>query len=168
MTTNTILDEAEQRISSANTDVQATRTQIVESMRDEIGRQHYEQAKMKLEELERAITKLYRPFADRVEQIQQQTRAPLPSDIRGWLQEMRTICDTVPTTIRAGIEGWDRLTVPWQADGRTLDIPTRANLIYNIRVSLRNWDGAVSRLDSLKIYVENYIRDSGWPSSAPR
>lgn len=160
----TILDHAEARIAPATDQARTTRTEIIDAMRDEIGRQHYTQAKDQLPKLERAISETYRPFLERVATIQAQSKVPLPLAVQPWLRDMATLCDTVPHAIRAGIEGWDRLTPPIWTDGKSVDITMRTLSIVNIRQCLRNWDGVQGRLDSLMAQVERYIQESGWPA----
>ena len=166
MTTNTILDDAEERVSDAHAHTKTTQTQIIDAMREEIGRQHYAQAKVTLPELERAMAKTYRPFVERVTGISAQAKAALPPDVQGWLRDMMTACDTVPTVVRQGIDGWDRLMPPIWKDGRSLDLAVRAQLVHDIRFCLRNGDGRQGSLDNLQAQVEHYIMDSGWPSRA--
>jgi hypothetical protein len=167
MTTNTILSDAEQRIPPTVTTAQTIRQERLAAMREEIGPHHFTQAKEQLPELERLITKTYRPFLDRMKQIQAQTKAPLRSDVLGWLQEMGTLCEIPPHAVRKGIEGWTQLTVPLQPDGKSLDLMTRSQLMDGIRRLLKNWEGTASRLEILKAQVEQYILDSNWPASSP-
>lgn len=161
----TILDKAEGRIPSVYKTAQEFRAQSIDAMRDEIGRAHYTQAKDQLPKLERTIKETYRPFLDRIAHIQTQANTPLPAETLKWLREMATLCETVPNTIRNGLDEWDRLTPPIWTDGKSIDVTARAQLVSNIRSCLRNWDGAASRLDALKAYVERYIQESGWPAT---
>ena len=162
-----ILDEAEGRIPSVHKTAQEFRDQSIDAMRDEIGRAHYTRAKDELPKLERAIKETYRPFLDRIAHIQTQANTPLPAEMLKWLREMATLCETVPQTIRNGLEGWDRLTPPIWTDGTSIDITARAQLVSTIRSCLRNGDGVAARLDALKAYVEHDIQARGWPASPP-
>ncbi|TKB91783.1 MAG: hypothetical protein E8D41_09925 [Nitrospira sp.] len=167
MSTLSILDHAEARIAPATDQARTTRNEIIDAMRDEIGRQHYTQAKDQLPKLERTISEIYRPFLERVATIQAQSKVPLPLAVQPWLREMGMLCDTVPNTICAGIEGWDRLTPPIWTDGKSVDINMRTQLIGSLRQCLRNWDGVQGRLDDLTAQVERYIQESGWPAMRP-
>ena len=160
----TILDHAEARIAPATDQARTTRNEIIDAMRDEIGRQHYTQAKDQLPKLERAISETYRPFLERVANIQSQSKVPLMLAVQSWLREMGMLCDTVPNAIRAGIEGWDRLTPPIWTDGKSVDINMRTQLISSLRQCLRNWDNVQGRLNDLTAQVERYIQESGWPA----
>ena len=164
MTTNTVLDDAEQRIAPAVATARTIRQERIDAMCEEIGRQHYTQAKDQLPKLERAISETYRPFLERVATIQAQSKVPLPLAVQPWLREMATLCDTVPNTVRAGIEGWDRLTPPIWTDGKSVDITMRAELIGGLRQCLRNWDGIQGRLNDLTAQAERYFQESGWPA----
>ena len=161
----TILDDAEQRIAPAIAAAQTRQKEIIEGMREEIGRSHYEQAKKQLPELERALAETYRPFITRLASQEVRSKSPLPSPVKAQLTEMATLCDTVPRTTRTGIEGWDHLTVPLQKDGRSIDISVRAKWVHDIRFCLKNWDGVRSGLNSLKGQVELYVQESGWPAA---
>lgn len=161
---STILDNAEARVTDVKTNAQSTQAQQVEAMRDEIGRQAYEQAKAMLPKLDTAIQKTYRPFLDRVAHLETRSNAPLPTHVKAWLAEIAKLCDGVPRTIRAGIEGWDGLIPPIWKDGKSLDMSVRGQLVHDIRFSLKNWDGVHSRLDNLKTQTETYIQESGWPT----
>ena len=55
--------------------------------------------------------------------------------------------------------------MPLQADGRTLDTTVRSKWVYDIRVSLRNWDNHLGRLKDLKDQVERRIEETKWPAS---
>ena len=165
MTDSTVLDEAEQRIAPAATTAKTLRQERLDAMYQEIGHQHYEQARVELPKLEHFIAKEIRPFLARVASIGQRARNPLPTQVLGWINEMGTLCDSAPTTIRAGFDKFDRLTPPIGKDGR-LDPNERMRLVYHIRVCLRNWDGVQGRLAELKALTENFIGKSGWPTSA--
>jgi hypothetical protein len=167
VTTSTILDEAEQRIAPTATTAQAVRQEQLAAMYQEIGRPLLDQAKVELPKLEQFIAKDSRPFLARVASIGQRAKNPLPQYVQAWLTEMVLLCDSVPNTIRSGIEGYAKLSVPIWTDGKTLDINERARLIAQLRFCLRNWDGVQGRLTDLRIYTEQYIRESNWPAEQP-
>jgi hypothetical protein len=164
MTTTTILDEAESRLTPTATTAQTVRQEQLAAMYLEIGRPLLDQAKVELPKLEHFIAKDSRPFVARVASIGQRAQKPLPHYVQAWLTEMVLLADSTPNTIRSGIEGYAKLSVPIWTDGKTLDINERARLIAQLRFCLRNWDGVQSRLTNLRAYVEQYIRESNWPA----
>ena len=164
---SSILEQAEARIAPAAATAKARQTEIVEAMREEIGRKHYHAAKQQLPKLEQAMGEIYRSFVARVATMEARAKAPLPEVVKSRLREMMTICDTVPNTVRNGIAGWDGLTVPLQPDGRTIDANLRATWVHDIRAHLNNWDGARGLLDSNKGQVEMYIKEANWPATLP-
>ena len=83
---STILDQAEARITDTKTQAHTTRAQIIDAMRDEIARQHYQQAKAQLPEIERAIQKTYRPFLNQVATIAANAKTVLPAQVQGWVR----------------------------------------------------------------------------------
>ena len=163
---NSVLDDAEARIAPAAATAQTLQEERLDAMRMEIGRQHYERAKLELPKLEHFIANNSRPFLARLVKISQRAKNPLPSQVQDWIKEMVQLCDSVPNTIRAGVDGWDTLTPPIWTDGKSLDVNERARLIYTIRVSLRNWDGVQGRLETLRQQVEHFITSSGWPTAS--
>src|SRR5207249_11708997 len=94
MTTNTVLDDSEKRLAAASAQARTGQNDIVESMRAEIGGQHYTQAKVQLPELERVLADTYRPFLARVASQEARAKAPLPAPVKAWLTDMATLCDT--------------------------------------------------------------------------
>jgi hypothetical protein len=167
MTTTTVLDDAEQRIPPATATAQEVRQGRIEAMREEVGRKHYDQAKLELPKFEAFLSKEIRPFVDRVSRIGQRAMNPLPHHVQLWLNEMVMLGESVPRTIHTGFDAWAKLAPPIGPDGREVDVNERARLIYHIRFCLRNWDGMQGRLGDLKAYTEHYIRESGWPASQP-
>ena len=163
----TILDDAEQRLGASLADTQQTQQDATEAMRDEIGRQHYDQAKVELAKLERVINEEALPFLTRITALSKTAPAPLPQYVAAWLQEMDNNSQKVPPFIREGIVGWGQLRVPMAADGRNVDVNSRASLVHLIRMKLMNWNGHESRFRDLKAQVENYLRESGWPARQP-
>jgi hypothetical protein len=166
MTTNT-LDEAEARLAPAADRARGTRREIIDSMREEIGRAHYEAAKVTLPEMERAITKIYRPYVERVARIAEQANVPVPAGMRGLLQELVRLCESWPQQLRQGIDGWDRLAPPIWKDGRSLDLMQRGDLVSGIRAALMTGGRWQENLENLTQQIDRYIRESGWPAVPP-
>lgn len=165
MVSNTILDEAEQRIPSVADQARTGREEAIESMRDEIGRNHYGEAKRQLPLLDTAVAEIYRPFINRLAGLESRSKTPLPVSVRAWLTEMGTISESVPRTIREGLSDWDAIEPPiWKVDGKSIDQTVRAATIHGVRTRLRNWDGVRSRLAFLQGQVEQYVRESCWPT----
>lgn len=167
MTPSSILDAAEARLAPGVAAAQTSRKAILESMRDEIGRQHYEHATVELPKLERFIEHEMRPWLARLSAIHAKAKTPFPSNVHAWLSETATLCDSFPNQVRGGIDAWERMVVPIWTDGHSVDLTARAMLVASIRQSLRSWDGASGRLEHLRAYVEQYIKESGWPASPP-
>jgi hypothetical protein len=167
MTTVTVLDEAEQRLSASLTDTQQTQQDATEAMRDEIGRQHHKQAKEELEKLERVIAEEIRPYLSWITGVSAKAPTPLPQYVVKWIQEMDNNSQTVPPFIREGLVWWKELRVPLMADGRRVDGLSRSTLIDQTRRRLMNWNGHESRFRDLKAQVENYRKESGWPARQP-
>jgi hypothetical protein len=163
----TILDDAEQRLGAALAGAKQTEQDSIEAMRDEIGRQHFAHAKEGLVKLERMIAEEIHPFLARITALCAKAPTPLPQYIVNQLQAMHTSCDKVPPFIREGIAGWGELRVPLMADGRSVDVNSRSTLIYQTRRRLMNWNGQESFLQNMKAQVENYLKESGWPSRQP-
>jgi hypothetical protein len=166
-TTNAILDQAEQRVDAVQTTAHTRRQDLIEAMRDEIGRPHYQRAKDQLPEIERAIQKIYRPFLNQVATIAAKAKASLPAQVQGWLREMDGLCESIPRQVRAGIDGWDTLAPPIWTDGKSLDMAVRGSLVHGIRTLLNSWDGCLTSLKNLTGRVETFIAQSGWPSNQP-
>lgn len=163
---NTILDQAEQRVTDVKTQTHLSQHAISEAARDEIGRSHYQQAKAKLPIIEPPIRTEFRPFINRVAALTAKSTTPLPQEVQGWLREMTELCDRVPRQIRAGIEGYEQLTIPPWRDGSP-DKVVRAKLVHDIRDLLRSWDGCLRTLKDRKWQVEAYLEQSGWPAPQP-
>ena len=134
----TILDDAEQRLGAALADTQQIQQDGIEAMRNEIGRQHYEQAKVEMAKLERTINEDIIPFLTRVTALSKKATTPLPQYVVNWLQEMHNNCDKAPPFIRQGINDWGQLRVPMAADGRSVDVNARASLVHHTRMKLLN------------------------------
>ncbi len=167
METNTILDDAEQRLAPAAATAHTRQQDIIEAMREEIGRQHYEQAQGQLVELERVIANTYRPFLARVGTIAAKAKATLPSQAQGWLIELATHCDHSPQQVRRGLDAYTKLQVPLWKDGKTVDETARRTLVAVIRQDLRSWDGKRSFMEQRKGQVEEHIKHTGWPAAQP-
>ena len=163
----TILDDAEQQLGAALAGAKQTEQDGIDAMRDEIGRQHYTQAKEELAKLQRTINEDIIPFLTRITALSTKATTPLPQYVVNWLQEMHNNCDIAPPFIRQGINDWGQLRVPMAADGRSVDVNARASLVYLTRMRLLNWNGQEGRLRDLKAHVENYLRKSGWPAPQP-
>jgi len=161
---STILDDAEARIAPATARARATRAEIIEGMREEIGRQHYEQAKVELPKVERVIAKEVRPYLDRLTRLSQHATAPLRSDILAYARELETACATGTDWVRAGIDEWNRLAPPFVNGTLQLDLTRRAEEVGSIRMKLKSWDGRESRIRDLMAYINNYIQEGGWPA----
>ncbi|MCI0426918.1 MAG: hypothetical protein L0Z46_02735 [Nitrospiraceae bacterium] len=167
MTTNTILDDAEQRIGSATAAAKDSRRQIIEVMRDEIGEPHLKRAEIELPKMETVITKEVRPYLDRLTRLSHHATTPLRPDILAHVRELENACATGTDWVRTGIEEYKRLTPPFESGTQKIDMSRRAAEVYGIRIKLMNWDGKVSRWRDLMAYIDQYIQDSGWPASAP-
>jgi len=167
MTTNTILDDAEQRIAPTTATAQTVRQEQLAAMQQEIGRPLLDQAKIELPKLEHVIAKDIRPFLARVASIAQRANTPLPIYVQNWLSEMNTLCESPPRTVRSGIDAWPQLTPPIWIDGTSLDLNERGRLISHMRFCLHNFDGVQGRLEVLKAQTEHYIKESGWPAGQP-
>src|SRR5262249_28578020 len=135
-TMNTILDDAETRSTSAVGTAQTLQQERVDAMRQEIGPALLDQAKRELPQLEHFIAKEIRPFLARVSSTGQHAKQPLPQYVQDYAKEMFTLCDTVPTTIRAGITAWGALTPPIWTDGKSLDVNARTVMIQYLRFCL--------------------------------
>jgi hypothetical protein len=163
----TVLDGTEQRLGASLADTQQTQQDGIEAMRDEIGRQHYAQANVELEKLERVIAEEVRPFLSRITALCAKAPTPLPQYVVNQLQEMHTSCDKVPPFIREGLVGWKELRVPLMAGSHAIDVNSRSTLIYQTRMRLMNHNGQESFLHNMKAQVENYLKESGWPARQP-
>lgn len=164
MTTNTVLDDAEARVAPAAASVQDRRREIIDALRDVIGCELYQAAKVTLPEMERAIAKIYRPYMERVAHILAQAGVPVPAAIRGLLQELVRLCDSWPAQLRQGIDGWDRLTPPIWKDGRSLDLMQRGALVSGIRAALMTGGRWQENLENLQRQIDRGIGESGWPA----
>ena len=167
MTTPSVLDAAEARLAPAAAAAQNSRKAILDAMRDEIGRQHYEHATVELPKLEQFIEHEVRPWLARLSALHANAKTPFPSNVHGWLSEAAKLCDSVPNQVRGGIDAWEKMVVPIWTDGHSVDLTARAMLVGSIRQLLRSWDGASGRLEQLRASVEQYINESGWPASPP-
>jgi hypothetical protein len=161
---STILDDAEARIAPATERARATRAEIIERMREEIGRQHYEQAKVELSKVERVIAQEVRPYLNRLTRLSQHATAPLRSDILKYVRELETACATGTDWVRAGIDEWNSLAPPFVKGTLQLDLTRRAEEVGSIRMKLKSWDGRESRMRDLVAYINQYIQESGWPA----
>lgn len=157
------LDEAEKRLPADADRRRTLHRDIVESMRQDIGPAHYEQAKQWLTKQEQAVEKIYQPFMDRLLSLQAKTAVPLPAPVAGWFRELSELCVTGPRQLRDAIDGYDKLAPPLMPNGQ-LDRNLRAAWISGIRQGLLNAEGIVNRLDMLRIYIEGSIREHGWPT----
>jgi hypothetical protein len=163
----TILENAEKRLSESIADTHQTEQDGVEAMRNEVGRTHFDQAKIELPKLERVIHEEIFPFLTRITALSKKAPIPLPQYVAAWLQEMENNSQKVPPFVKSGIDAWGQLRVPMAADGRSVDVNARATLIYQTRMRLMNWNGHESRFRDLKAQVENYLKESGWPARQP-
>jgi hypothetical protein len=152
------METLEQRAAVAAHEKQREREQVVQSMRQEIGPQHYEAAKRALPTLEHAITTELWPFLTSVRYAERTSGTPLPQYVVQWLKDIEQICAGAAAQLRDGIHGYEHLT-------GEMVVP-RATLIDGIRVALRSHDGKLSFARRQKAIVEQYIRDSGWPRGA--
>jgi len=159
----TIIDHAEQRATTTAEQVRATRQEVIRLMREEIGPQHYAAAKTELPKLEQFLATEIRPFLDRLTRLAARGTTSLPVYVMAWVREITTLSEIVPSTIRRGIDGWERLEPPIWTDGRSIDISARACMVFQIRTALMNWNGVQSRLETLRAQIEQYIHESGWP-----
>lgn len=159
-----VLDEAERRLPADADRRRALHREIVDGMREEIGLAHYAAAKGWLVKQEQAIEKTYRPFFDQLAHLQCQTPIPLPSDVRTWLKELEDLMRTGPRMLRDGLDGWDRLTPPLMPNGQELDRNLRGTWVMGIRQNLMSGEGLFNRLDMLRIYIENSIKEHQWPT----
>lgn len=167
MTTNTILDQAEQRVTDLKTQAHTTAKDIVAGMYEEIGRQHYAQAQVELPKLEQSIAKNSRPFLDQLVRISQQAKTPLPPFVLAWVRELQEFCVTGAQWTREGIDEWNRLAPPFVAGTQQLDPARRTREVDSLRKKLTNWNGRRHRLYELKVWIEQYIQESGWPAAQP-
>ena len=168
MTTPSVLDAAEARLAPAAAAAQTSRKAILDAMRDEIGRQHYEHAKIELPKLEQFIEHEMRPWLARLSALHANAKTPFPSTVHAWLSEAAKLCDCLPNQVRGGIDAWGKMVVPIWTDGHSVDINARMALVGTIRQLLRSWDGASGRLEHLMAFVEQYIKESGWPATPQR
>ena len=160
----TILEAAEQRATHATRDRQAERQLTVESAKQDIGREHYEHAKIFEPKLQEAINTIYEPFVAKLFALSVGAR-PLPSFGGGYLRQLSELCTTIPFQLRRGIEAYERLSFEYLADQskRGVDLNRRASVIMLIRQDLRTYDGGLGALEHLKGQLEQIIHDSGWP-----
>lgn len=161
---STILDDAEQRLAPAAATAQTRQREIIEAMREEIGRQHYAQAQVELPKLERFIAEDVRPFPERLVRISQQAKTPLPSSVLAWVREMHETCENGTRWTREGLDEWARLAPPFVPNTQQLDMMRRKTEVASLRTKLMNWNGRQSRLRDLRAYVERFIRESDWPA----
>jgi hypothetical protein len=159
-----ILDDAEQRIVPAAAAAQTRQREIVASMREEIGRQHYEHATVELPKLEQFIAKQVRPYVDRLMRLSHHAPAPLPPRILEKVRELQEGCASGTDWVRAGIDEWDRLAPPFVPGTQQLDTRRRTAEVDSLRKRLRNWDGRQARLRELMAHIDDYIKDTAWPS----
>jgi hypothetical protein len=166
MNTNTILDDAEARAKGAGHTREHEASAMVDQLREFIGHQWYTQAKAALPSIEKDIQAIYRPFADRLLALTQQTRQPAPDDLRRWLQELSRLFDA-PRAIREGLTAFDTLSVDMvrHVDGHSIDINKQAQVVTSTRMLLKSADGLPQALAGIKGQVETCLRDSGWPSA---
>lgn len=165
---NTVLDDAEQRIAPAADRQRTLHKEIVDGMREEIGKAHYASAKGWLTKQEQAIAQTYQPFLDRIAGVQSQTTVPLPRAAQASINEMMTLCEAGPRQLRDGLNGWEKLSPPFLPDGRTIDPNLRGTWVMGIRQCLMSGEDILNRLEILKIYIENAIRDHRWPDAPGR
>lgn len=162
-TTMTALDEAERRLPADADRRRTLHREIVDTMRQEIGPAHYEQAKQWLTKQEQAIATTYQPFMARLLSLQTQTTVPLPATVAGWFRELSDLCLTGPRMLRDGLTGYDQLAPPLMPNGQ-LDRNLRSAWISGIRQSLSSGEGLFSRLEMLLTYIEGSIKEHQWPS----
>lgn len=165
MNTATILEQADQRATTATAHAHTAKADIIDAMRREIGYPYYEQAKGHLREIEGAVRITYRPFLAQVAALAAKSPTPLPAQVLGWLKEMAETCDQAADQIRRGIDGWERLTPPIWKDGKHLDEAVKQARIFLIRQDLRSGDGKLSGLHERKAWIGTYIQQSGWPAA---
>jgi hypothetical protein len=152
------LETMEQRASAAGREKQTEREQVVEAMKEEIGLQRYPEAKRQLPILERAINEEFLPFTAHVRSLALTASTPLPTPVQQWLTSIENICATASQEVRAGIEGWERLSFAEVAgnDGR-VDVMKRAAVVAGLRQLLCSHDGKVSFMRTQKTQAQEYI-----------
>jgi hypothetical protein len=165
--TNTVLDHAEQRAAEAATQGLFNRQAHIEELRDVIGLEHYQQAKIELPKFERFVNSEIRPWLDRLTRLRSKAKPALPAEMQKLVADIENLCITTPQTIRKGLEGWDRLQVPIWKDGKSVDQNQCRELVASLRSCLRNWDGMQGFIENCKARVERYISESGWPAAEP-
>lgn len=167
MSTNTVLDDAGQRVGAAKAAAQTRQKEIIESMREEIGRQHYQRANLELPKLEQFITKHARPYLEHLTRLSQHAPAPLPSGILVYVRELESLCLSGTDWVQSAISEWDRLAPPFEANTQRLHLARRTTEVASIRTRLMNWEGKESRMRVLMTLIDTYVEQSHWPASPP-
>jgi hypothetical protein len=161
------LDEAERRMGTAGRSRKEREGAEVAAMHRDIGRESYERAKQALPVIEQEISRTFRPFLDRILALAQaKGAAPLPSYIRDSLSAISNTCYGAPIQTKAAIDAYDKLNftqIQWK-DGVTVDEYARQIVVGNTPDMLRLHDGVLSSLQREKNKVEQYMRESGWPT----
>jgi hypothetical protein len=164
--TNTILDQAEQRVATGAQTVRGQEAQIIDEMRREIGLEHYVEAKRQLPFLEGAMARTFRPWLHQLAALEAKSGTPLPGLIRSYVEQLTKQADSAPAQLRAGIQDYEALSVRamlW-TDGRSVDRVVRAGLVLKIRAALRTHDGRLSAMENMKASIEAFIVENGWPA----
>src|SRR5690242_6932598 len=129
MTPNTILDEAEKRITHVIADGQAEQRRIVALMQQEIGHDLYQRAKRAWPEIERETQRTYLPFTRRVLAMAERAARPLPSSLQTWITAIQQTCHV--ESIAEGVNAFESLSAQQvlDVDGRTINQHERAIVI---------------------------------------
>ena len=167
MNANTILEQAEKRVESANANAHTATEQGSEGLRQEIGPQHYLQAQEQLPVVEKAIQEIYLPFFSRILAIAGRVTTPLPARVHQWLKELGEGCHSAPQQIRNGIEAYKTIRVLLWMDGKTPDPVQCPNLVYRVRRDLMSWDGRLTRFKDLMGWIAAWIKETNWPAAKP-
>ncbi len=163
-----ILDQVEARITGAKTTTHAEHAAVIACMKQEIGPQHYEQAKQQLPLLEQVINTDLLPFVSRLRALAMKAGTPLPTQIQQKLSQMEEACVTGPRQLRDGMKGFEQLRYEdllWK-DGRSVDVMVRASLIASLRQLLKSHDGLLSYWRSEQRQIEDWLRESHWPAQS--
>lgn len=167
METNHVLDDAEQRIAPARAAAHTRQKEIIDGMREEVGREHYAHAQVELPKLDKFIAKDSRPFLDHLVRISQQATTPLPPFVLAWVNELNEHCVSGTNWVREGIDEWNRLAPPFLPSTQQIDQRRRGAEVASLRTKLMSWSGKASRLRDLRAWIEQYIAESGWPTMQP-
>jgi hypothetical protein len=159
-----ILDEAEQRADTAAKQGLSNMQAHIDALHDEIGREHHQQAKSELPKFERFVNTEVRPWLDKLARVQTRAKTPLPTEMQRLIASIHTECDQTPQVVRQALDEWNQLRIPRSQDSRSTDQHSCRELVAGMRLRLRNWDGKQSYIENSKARVEQYIKESGWPS----